>query len=119
MCRIILYTFYLLFLFYDVLFLIFCICLLAYVIMWMLIWCRISCVDVDPPVEFEEQTPLEGLEVQEDLTYTEHPVKILDTSERNTRNKKIKMCRVQWSHHTETEATWKREDELKAHTPLS
>ncbi|WVZ63682.1 hypothetical protein U9M48_013295 [Paspalum notatum var. saurae] len=42
----------------------------------------------------EEQAPLEGLEVQEDLTYTEHPVKILDTSERNTRNKKIKMCRV-------------------------
>ncbi|WVZ88829.1 hypothetical protein U9M48_035299 [Paspalum notatum var. saurae] len=54
----------------------------------------------------EEQTPLEGLEVQEDLTYTEHPIKILDTSERNTRNKKTKMCRVQWSHHTEAEATW-------------
>jgi hypothetical protein len=48
----------------------------------------------------EEQAPLEGLEVQEDLTYTEHPVKILE------RNKKIKMCRVQWSHHTEDEATW-------------
>ncbi|WVZ76164.1 hypothetical protein U9M48_024161, partial [Paspalum notatum var. saurae] len=43
----------------------------------------------------EEQAPLEGLEVQEDLTYTEHLVKILDTSERNTTNKKIKMCRVQ------------------------
>ncbi|WVZ70875.1 hypothetical protein U9M48_019505 [Paspalum notatum var. saurae] len=57
------------------------------------------------------------LEVQEDLTYTEHPVKILDTSERNTRNKKIKMCRVQWSHHTKPEATWKREDELKAAYP--
>jgi hypothetical protein len=53
----------------------------------------------------EEQAPLEGLEVQEDLTYTEHPVKILETSERVTRNKKIKMCRVQWSHHTEDEAT--------------
>ncbi|WVZ51685.1 hypothetical protein U9M48_002801 [Paspalum notatum var. saurae] len=54
----------------------------------------------------EVQAPLEGLEVHEDLTYTEHPVKILDTSERSTRNKKIKMCRVQWSHHTEAEATW-------------
>ncbi|WVZ70740.1 LOW QUALITY PROTEIN: hypothetical protein U9M48_019383 [Paspalum notatum var. saurae] len=42
----------------------------------------------------EEQAPLEGLEVQEDLTYTEHPVKILNTSERVTRNKRIKMCRV-------------------------
>ncbi|WVZ58447.1 hypothetical protein U9M48_008722 [Paspalum notatum var. saurae] len=65
----------------------------------------------------KEQTPLEGLEVQEDLTYTEHPVKILDTSQRNTRNKKIKMCRVQWSHHTEAEATSEREDELKAAYP--
>ncbi|WVZ81263.1 hypothetical protein U9M48_028656, partial [Paspalum notatum var. saurae] len=65
----------------------------------------------------EEQAPLEGLEVQEDLTYTEHLVKILDTSERNTRNKRIKMCRVQWSHHTEAEATWEQEDELKAAYP--
>jgi hypothetical protein len=23
------------------------------------------------------------------------------------------MCKVQWSHHTEEEATWEREDELK------
>ncbi|WVZ53891.1 LOW QUALITY PROTEIN: hypothetical protein U9M48_004778 [Paspalum notatum var. saurae] len=65
----------------------------------------------------EKQAPLEGLDVQEDLTYTEHLVKILDTSERNTRNKKIKMCRVQWSHHTEAKATWEREDELKAAYP--
>ncbi|WVZ52013.1 LOW QUALITY PROTEIN: hypothetical protein U9M48_003109 [Paspalum notatum var. saurae] len=45
----------------------------------------------------KKQAPLEGLEVQEDLTYTEHSVKILNTSERTTRNKRIKMCRVQWS----------------------
>jgi hypothetical protein len=65
----------------------------------------------------EEQAPLEGLDVQEDLTYTEHPVKVLETSERVTRNKKIKMCRVQWSHHTEDEATWEREDELRKTYP--
>ncbi|WVZ69549.1 hypothetical protein U9M48_018320 [Paspalum notatum var. saurae] len=40
----------------------------------------------------EEQTPLEGLDVQEDLTYTEHPVKILEASERVTRNRRVKMC---------------------------
>ena len=28
----------------------------------------------------EEQAPLEGLDVQEDLTYIEHPVKILDVT---------------------------------------
>jgi hypothetical protein len=65
----------------------------------------------------EEQAPLEGLEGQEDLTYTEHPVKILETSERVTRNKKIKMCCVKWSHHTEDEATWEREDELRKAYP--
>ncbi|WVZ64378.1 hypothetical protein U9M48_013901 [Paspalum notatum var. saurae] len=54
----------------------------------------------------EEQAPLEGLDVQEDLTYTEHPVKILDTPERSTRNKRIKMCLVQWTHYTKAEATW-------------
>ena len=43
----------------------------------------------------KEQTPLDVVDVQEDLTYTEHPVKILETSERVTRNKRIKMCRVQ------------------------
>jgi len=24
------------------------------------------------------------------------------------------MCKVQWSHHAEDEATWEREDELQA-----
>ncbi|WVZ84341.1 hypothetical protein U9M48_031382 [Paspalum notatum var. saurae] len=42
----------------------------------------------------KEQAPLEGLDVQEDLTYTEHLVKILETSERVTRNRRVKMCRV-------------------------
>ncbi|WVZ76567.1 hypothetical protein U9M48_024532 [Paspalum notatum var. saurae] len=65
----------------------------------------------------EEQAPFEDLNVQEDLTYTEHPVKILETSERITRNKRIKMCRVQWSHHTEKEATWEREDEMRKAYP--
>jgi hypothetical protein len=65
----------------------------------------------------EEQLPLEELNVQEDLTYTEYPVKILDTLERITWSKRIRMCKVQWSHHAEDEATWEREDELQAEFP--
>ncbi|WVZ64213.1 hypothetical protein U9M48_013773 [Paspalum notatum var. saurae] len=65
----------------------------------------------------EEQAPLEGLDVQVDLTYTEHPVKILGTSERVTRNWRVKMCKVQWKHHTEDEPTWEREEELRATYP--
>jgi hypothetical protein len=65
----------------------------------------------------EEQLPLEDLDAKEDLSYQEYPVKILETSERVTRNKKIRMCKVQWSHHTKEEATWEREEELKAEFP--
>jgi hypothetical protein len=43
----------------------------------------------------EEQLPLEKLTVGEDLTYQEYPVKILDTSEKVTRNNHYKMCKVQ------------------------
>jgi hypothetical protein len=62
----------------------------------------------------EEQMPLEELQVGEDLTYQEYPVKILDTSEKVIRNNRYRMCKVQWSNHTEEEATWDTEDQLKA-----
>jgi hypothetical protein len=55
----------------------------------------------------KEQLPMEDLSVQDDLTYTEYPIKIIDTLTRVTRSKVIKMCKVQWSHHGEDEATWK------------
>jgi hypothetical protein len=61
----------------------------------------------------EEQIPMEDLDAKEDLSYQEYPVRIQETSERVTQNKRIKMCKVQWSHHTEEEATWEREEELK------
>jgi hypothetical protein len=65
----------------------------------------------------EEQMPLEELTVSEDLTYQEYPVKILDTSEKITQNNRYKMCKVQWSNHTEEDATWETEDQLKAEFP--
>jgi hypothetical protein len=65
----------------------------------------------------KEQLPKEDLDAKEDFSYQEYHVKILETSERVTQNKRIKMCKVQWSHHTEEEATWEREEELKAEFP--
>jgi hypothetical protein len=56
----------------------------------------------------EEQMPLEELTVGEDLTYQEYPVKILDISDKVTRNNRYKMSKVQWSNHTEEEATWEK-----------
>jgi hypothetical protein len=49
--------------------------------------------------------PLEELQVGEDLTYQEYMVKILDTSKKVTRNNRYRMRKVQWSNHTEEEAT--------------
>jgi hypothetical protein len=60
---------------------------------------------------------MEELDAKEDLSYQEYLIMVLETSERVARNKKIKMCRVQWSHHTEEEATWEREEVLKAEFP--
>jgi hypothetical protein len=53
----------------------------------------------------EEQIPMDDLDAKEDLSYQEHTIRILETSERVRRNKRIKMCKMQWSHHTEDEAT--------------
>jgi hypothetical protein len=61
----------------------------------------------------EEQICMEDLDAKEDLSYQEYLIKILETSKRVTRNKRIKMCKVQWSHHTEEEDTWERGEELK------
>jgi hypothetical protein len=43
----------------------------------------------------EEQLPMEDLNAKEDLFYQEYPAKILETSERVARNKRIKMYKVQ------------------------
>src|SRR6266542_3373733 len=65
----------------------------------------------------EEQLPLGDLDVNEDLSYVEYPTKILETSHRVTRNRSIRMCKVQWNHHSADEATWEREDKLRAEFP--
>jgi hypothetical protein len=55
--------------------------------------------------------------LEEDLTYPEHPIKILDKKDRVTRHKTIKFFKVQWSHHSEEEAMWKSEDFLRSRHP--
>ncbi|WVZ70521.1 hypothetical protein U9M48_019181, partial [Paspalum notatum var. saurae] len=50
--------------------------------------------------------------VEPDLTYEEKPIKILDRKQRSTRSRTINFCKVQWSNHSEEEATWKQEEYL-------
>ena len=59
----------------------------------------------------------ETLDLQDNLTYQEYPVRILAQAERVTRRQNIKFLKVQWSHHSEREATWEREDRLRLEYP--
>lgn len=68
-------------------------------------------------VPLRDTVPLEAIQLETDLTYEEKPVKILETAERVTRTKTIRLCKVQWDHHTEEEATWEREEDLKQEHP--
>ena len=52
-----------------------------------------------------EATNYEDLDIQPNLSYKEHPIRILDRAECKTRNKVIKFGKVQWSRHSEREAT--------------
>ena len=65
----------------------------------------------------EKHVSHESIDMQPDLTYRERPIKILEEFERRTRQKTIKFFKVQWSNHTEDEATWEREHFLHAEYP--
>jgi hypothetical protein len=71
-----------------------------------------KCIKV--PTEIVET---HAIEIEPDLSYTEQPIQILDTKERVTRRKKIKMYNILWDHHTEEEATWKTEFYLQRNFP--
>jgi hypothetical protein len=64
-----------------------------------------------------EVLPEPELEIEPDLSYQEHPVRILDQKERSTRSRSIRMYKVQWSHHSVEEATWETEDFLCSRFP--
>jgi hypothetical protein len=59
----------------------------------------------------------QAIEIESDLTYTEHPIRVLDTKERSTRRETTEMFKIQWDHHTEEEATWKTESYLQRNFP--
>jgi hypothetical protein len=50
--------------------------------------------------------------IEPDFSLIEHPLRVLDQKERKTRRQAVRMYKIQWSHHTEEEATWEMEDYL-------
>jgi hypothetical protein len=56
-------------------------------------------------------------EIEPDLSLAEYPMRILDQKQRQTRRQKVKMYKIQWSHHTEEEAPWETEHFLNTKYP--
>ena len=48
----------------------------------------------------------ELLQVKENLTYIEEPIRILEKMEKKLRNRGIPYVNVLWKHHKVAEATW-------------
>jgi hypothetical protein len=68
-----------------------------------------KCLKAPVDVVLPEVTPLEA-----DLSYPEHPIKVLDQKYRVTRRKTIKFLKIQWINHSEEKATWESEDFLRS-----
>ena len=64
-----------------------------------------------------EATNYEALDIQPNLSYKEHPIRIFDQAERKARNKTTKFVKVQRSRHSEREATWEQEDQFRQSYP--
>ncbi|WVZ52164.1 hypothetical protein U9M48_003249 [Paspalum notatum var. saurae] len=61
----------------------------------------------------EETVNMSQIQVEPDLTYEEKPIKIFDQKQRSTRKRTINFYKVQWSIHSEEEATWEHEEYLQ------
>jgi hypothetical protein len=59
----------------------------------------------------------EVTQLEADLSYPEHSIKILDQKDHVMRRKTIKFFKIQWSNHSKEEATWESEDFLCSRHP--
>jgi hypothetical protein len=55
--------------------------------------------------------------LEPDLTYSEHPIRVLDQKNRITQKRTLKFYKVQWNQHSEDEATWETQDFLERNFP--
>jgi hypothetical protein len=55
--------------------------------------------------------------IKPDFSVVQHPLRVLDQKERQTRRHTVKMYKIQWSHHTEGEPTWETEHFLNTKYP--
>jgi hypothetical protein len=76
-----------------------------------------KCLEVPEKPEIFKNIDHPSVDINKDLTYHEVSIRILEEAYRTTRTRSIKFLKVQWSNHTEDEATWEQEDYLKNEFP--
>ena len=64
-----------------------------------------------------EAVESDSIQLESDITYSEHPINIIDRKDRVTRRSTTKFYKIQWSNHSEAEATWEQEEFLKSKYP--
>jgi hypothetical protein len=65
-----------------------------------------KCLEVPEKPEVFKNIDHRSVDINKHLTYREMPICILEEAYRTTRTRSIKFLKVQWSNHTEEEATW-------------
>ncbi|RVW18844.1 Transposon Ty3-I Gag-Pol polyprotein [Vitis vinifera] len=58
-----------------------------------------------------------NVQISEDTSYVEEPLRILEVGEHRFKNKVIPAVKVWWQHHGIEEATWEPEEEMRRHYP--
>jgi hypothetical protein len=55
--------------------------------------------------------------LEPNLTYSDHPIQVLDQKDKITWRKTLKFYKIQWNQHSENEATWETQDFLEKNFP--
>ena len=61
--------------------------------------------------------PVEGLRVNENLSYEEVPVEILDRQVKQLRNKEVATVKVLWRNHLVDGAIWEAKEDMRSRYP--
>jgi hypothetical protein len=55
--------------------------------------------------------------LEPDLTYSEHPIRVLDQKDRVARRKTLKFYKILWNQHSKDETTWETQEFLDKNFP--
>ena len=65
----------------------------------------------------EHEIDFTDVEINDNVSYNERPVRILDHGVKKLRTKEIPLVKIQWKHHDEGEDSWELESEMRQKFP--